>query len=66
MSVKAISSMVLFSARISLLIFCLDVLPINGCGVRLLLLYYTIIVLGPICSFQLRNICFMNLGSPDV
>jgi hypothetical protein len=60
MSFKSISFMVLFSCRISLLIFYLDVLSIEEIGVLGL---PTIILSAPICSFKLKSICFMNLGA---
>jgi hypothetical protein len=56
--IKAISSKVLCSCRISLLIFCLYVFSTDESGV---LWIPTIIVSGQICSFKLRSICFMSV-----
>jgi hypothetical protein len=49
----------LFNSRISLLIFCLDVLSVDK---TLVLMFSNIIVSRLITFFVLRSVCFMNLG----
>ena len=60
-SVKSISSMVLFSDKISFLIFCLEDLSIFDSGV---LKSPTIIVLLSISFLKSSKIYFMYLGAP--
>ena len=60
-SVKSISSRVLFNDTISLLIFCLEDLSIFGSGV---LKSPTIIVLLSISFLKSSQIFFMYLGAP--
>ena len=50
-----------FKASVSLLIFCLDDLSIDGSG---MLKSSTIIVLLSISPFTFIDICFMYLGNP--
>jgi hypothetical protein len=53
--------MVLFSSRISVLIFLSDVLPADESGV---MRSPTIILAFTTLSFILRGVCFMNVGAP--
>ena len=61
MSVKSISSRVLFNATISLLIFCLEDLSIFDSGV---LKSLTIVVVLSISFLKSSKIFFMYLGAP--
>ena len=61
LSIKSIQSNVSFKANVSLLIFCLDDLPIDISGV---LKSPAIIVLLSISPFRSVNVCFIYLGAP--
>jgi hypothetical protein len=52
--------MVSFSSSISVLVFCLDDLPIVG---REVLQFPTTTVLGSICGFKSFSVCLMKLGT---
>jgi hypothetical protein len=52
--------MVSFSSKISLLIICLDELPIGDRGI---LMSHTTTVFESICTFKSFNICLLKLGA---